>query len=147
MHSCRMHTVRCSGRLSCHAHPLPLQHTPPVMHAPLPCMPLPCTAPYHPWPPAMHMLPAIHAPLPHMPPATHSPCHACSLPCMPLPPPCMPCVHAPTVDRILNTRFWKHYLSATTVQTVKIWWNKTVIYCAFSPVWFSFSIKTLNERY
>ena len=99
MHSSRMHTVRCSGRLSCHAHSLPLQHTPPVMHAPLPCMPLPCTAPYHPWPPAMHKLPAIHAPLPHMPPATHplathppathSPCHACPSPhhachvCMP----------------------------------------------------------------
>ena len=55
MHSNRMRTLRCSGRLSWHAH---------TGHArPPPCMPpLPCT------PPAMHDPP---------PPATHTPCHAC----------------------------------------------------------------------
>ena len=92
MHSSRIHTVRCSGRLSCHAHPL-------AMHTPS------CHA--HP-PPAMHA-PAIHAPTMHAPchthpPAMHAPHHAHPLPCTP-----------PPVDRIFDTRLWKHYLSATTV--------------------------------
>ena len=37
MHSSRMHTVRCSGRLSCHVCPLPCM-SPLTMHAPLLCM-------------------------------------------------------------------------------------------------------------
>ena len=54
---------------------------------PLPHMPL-----------AMHAPPAMHAP------TTHAPCHACP-----------PATHVPPLDRILDTRLWKHYLSATTV--------------------------------
>ena len=87
MHSSRMRTVRCSGRLSCHARPYhacppSLPHTLPTMHASLPCM----LHPYH----------ACHLP-------THAcPCHTCPLPCMLPPPilcaplPCMaPTTHAP----------------------------------------------------
>ena len=79
MHSRRMRTVRCSGRLSCHACPLPY-------HARL----LPCMPPYHMCPPPEYTSPAMH------PPATHTP-----------PPP----FH---VDRILDTRLWKHYLMFVT---------------------------------
>ena len=79
MHSSRMRTARCSGRLSCHAGPLP------PCHACLP--PPPCISPCHACPPAMHTLlpctPYCHAhPLPCMPschtcpPTTHAPCHA-----------------------------------------------------------------------
>ena len=35
MHSSRMRTVPCSGRLSCHAHTPPVVHAPPAMHTPL----------------------------------------------------------------------------------------------------------------
>ena len=75
---------------SCHtrplaAHVLPLPHTPHAMHIPLPHMP-PC----HAYLPATH---AYHAcPQPHLPLTTHTP-----------------------MDRILDTRLWKHYLPATTV--------------------------------
>ena len=51
MHSSRMRTVHCSGRLSCHACPL-------ATHLPV-CM-----------------RPTMYAPLPHMPPAMHAPGHA-----------------------------------------------------------------------
>ena len=88
IHSSRMHTIRCSGRLSCyahprcHAHPLPCMppvscmhpfamHAPFTMHVPLLCMPL---SPHMP-PFAMHA-PLWHAcsPSPHIPPfATHAP--------------------------------------------------------------------------
>ena len=71
MHSSRVRTVRCSGHLSCQAHP-PTTHAPimqpPVMHAPpiLPCTPriLPCMPPL-----------TMHAPLCHTCPpfATHAP--------------------------------------------------------------------------
>ena len=71
MHSSRMRTIRCSGHLSCHAHP-------PDMHAPLSCM---------------------HTPLPHMPP-----CQVCPLPHL-----------HPSIDRMNDTRLWKHYLSTTTL--------------------------------
>ena len=90
-----MRTIRLSGRLSCHACPMPhiplTMHMPPAMHALPPCMLLPC-----------------------MPP-THAPCHTC--PPSHMPPSPMPlATHAhPLVDRILDTRLWKHYLSATTV--------------------------------
>ena len=70
-HSSRMRTVRCSGRLSCHAHPTPLPCTPL-----LPCTPHrahPCHAcpPYH----ACPILPCTtpcntHLPLPHPLPCT-----------------------------------------------------------------------------
>ena len=56
MHSSRVLTFHCSGRLSYHAqtHPLP------------------------------HMSPCHRCPsLPHIPPATHAPCHAHPIPCMP----------------------------------------------------------------
>ena len=84
MHSSRMHTDRCSGCLSCHAHPLP--HMPPPCHA---CPP-----------------PAMHTALPHRAPfAMHtSLCHTC---------PPLPCTHHGQIER----RLWKHYLSATTVET------------------------------
>ena len=93
MHSSRMHTARCSGRLSCHT-------CPPTMHAsnhacssthasyhaqpPLPCIP--------PTPPCM--------PPPHMSPTTNAPYHACPLSCTPptmhAPLPCMhPTMHGP----------------------------------------------------
>ena len=76
MHSNRMRTVHCSGRLSCHAHP------PPTMHTSLPYMP-PC-----------HMCPPCHAhPLPYTPPAMHVSHHAC-LPCHASPFPCHACPSA-----------------------------------------------------
>ena len=85
MYFSRMHTVRCSGRLSCHA--CPTTHAP--CHAcDLLCMlPLPC------------MFPSHTCPLPHMPP-----CHACPLLCMPPchihPLPCMPpATHTPPLPR------------------------------------------------
>ena len=92
MHSSRMHTICCSGHLSCHTCPMP------------------------------NMSPTMYTTLPCMSPAKHTPCHTCPLPCMPstpttyatchaCPPPHMP----PSVDRILDTCLWKHYLSATTV--------------------------------
>ena len=80
MHSSRMRNVRCSGRLSCHA-------------CPLPCMPLPHMASSLCMPP----------PLPHMPPLPHT---------SPLPytPPFA--MHVSLVDK---QTLVKHYLSATTV--------------------------------
>ena len=111
MHSSRMRTVHCSGRISCHARPharplpcmppamhapchAPLPCPPPAMHTPLPCMPLPHMSPYHACPPLPHMTPCHAHPPPCMPPY-----HACptSLPCMP-PHPCHTCpltMHAP----------------------------------------------------
>ena len=123
MHSSRMRDVRCSGRLSCHACPLPCMPLP-HMASSL-CMPLLChtcllchTHPLH------HACPPHHAhlramytsPLPHTPPAMHT-----SLPCMPLamrahhchtcppplpympPSPCMLSCHAcPPVDRMTD---------------------------------------------
>ena len=97
MHSSRMRTIPCPGRLSCHvSHVPPLPHThpchtcPSAMHTPchvclpathpLSCMPpLPCMPPTH-----AHT-PSMHAPLPHVPPLirhvplchTHPPHHAC----------------------------------------------------------------------
>ena len=54
MYSSRMCTVRCSGRLSCHAHT-------PATHAPLPCM-SPCHAciPCHTCPSFHHACPLCH---------------------------------------------------------------------------------------
>ena len=83
MHSSRMRTVRCSGRLSCHACPLPATHAPTAMHVSLPCMtpphtppatyaPLPCIPPCHTCPPPPHM-----PPLPCSPPWTEFLTHAC----------------------------------------------------------------------
>ena len=60
MHSSRMCTVRCSGHLSYHPHPL--QCMPPATHTPL------CHAC-----PLPHMSPATHAPLLLIPPAMHAP--------------------------------------------------------------------------
>ena len=58
MHSSRLRTARCSGRLSCHAHcPTthahmpPLPHIPPAMHDPLTNMPS-----------AKHGAPVMHTP-------------------------------------------------------------------------------------
>ena len=60
MHSSRMRTVHCSGRLSCHS----------------------CSPP-HPH----HACPSCHThPLSCMPPPTHAPSHAYTLPCTPPPP-------------------------------------------------------------
>ena len=82
MHSSRMRTVRCSGHLSCHAHP-PAMHSPamyaPCHACPLSCMPpchtrLPCHA--HPLP----YFPCHTCPLPHMPPTMQSPATHASLP-------------------------------------------------------------------
>ena len=114
-----MRTIHCSGRLSCHTCPLPTTHT--HCHAyPLPHMPachtccLPCTCPLSHMPPCHKCLPATHAPC-----HAHVPYHTCS-PAMHAPPPPTVCVpppatHTPSIDRILDTRLWKHNLSATTV--------------------------------
>ena len=73
-----MHTVHCSGHLSCHA--CPSNHA-----CPLPCMPHTMHTPF-----AMHT-PGHTCSLPHMPP-----CHA-PLPCMSYPPLCtlLPCPRLP----------------------------------------------------
>ena len=87
-----MPTVRCSDHLSCQAHMPPS----PAIH--IPCHTHPC----HACPPATNALPTMHAPC-------HTHTHA--LPCIP------PChTHPFPLDRILGTRLWKHYLSATTVE-------------------------------
>ena len=99
MHSSRMRTVHCIGRLSCHACPLPrMSPLPctafPLPHTPCHACPLPCTHPHY----------AFSLPL--TPPATQAP---------PLPPHMpLPCTPSP-VDRILDTYLSKHYLSATIV--------------------------------
>ena len=91
MHSSRMCTIHCGGRLSCHACPL-------STHSPLPCMPPATCAPCH-----AHPLPCMPPP-----PATHASCHACPLQYMPpgmcvrpLPRmPLLPCMlRSPSVDR------------------------------------------------
>ena len=112
-----MHTVCCSGCLSCHAcspnqtHPLPCippvmhaptMHAPPAMHAPLPYMSLSCMTPCHACPPATHI--CHHTcPPPCKPPAMYTPnCHTCPS-----------ATHAPHGQN--DRGLWKHYLSATTV--------------------------------
>ena len=78
-----MHTVHCSGCLSCHvcssAMHAPLSHMPPpATHAschthPHPHHPAPCHT--HPWPcmsPLPCMPPNIPLPVPHMPPLRHT---------------------------------------------------------------------------
>ena len=130
-----MRNVRCSGRLSCHACPLPcmplphmasslcmpppLPHMPPLPHTPpSSCMPPPpCTPPCH-----AHLPPATHTPCHANLPAMHAPCHVCpSLPHMPPPLPYMPpfTMHAflpgmPPCGQN-DRRLWKHYLSTTAV--------------------------------
>ena len=98
MHPSRIRTVRCRGCLSCYTR-LP---TPSTMHAPLrPTCPLP------------HMPPLLHVPPPS---PLHHACphyHICSPSSHTLPSPCI--IPPPTMDRILDTRLWKHYLSVTTV--------------------------------
>ena len=116
MHFSRMRTVRCSGRLSCHAY---LSFT--SMHTPMP-----------------HISPCHACPLPHMPTAMHTschacphhtcPCHTCPLQCIP-PPPCTPnnpAMHTSCHTRPLSSipltmhascgqndrHLWKYYLSA-----------------------------------
>ena len=83
-----MRTVRCSGRLSCHA-----------------CT-LSCMSSFHAHP--RH----THHPPQYMPHTMHT--H----------PPCMP--PPPTVDRILDTRLWKIYLSATSFADG----NKILVVCS-----------------
>ena len=79
MHSGRMCTIRCSGHLSCHTHPLPHipSHAhPPPLRMPLPHMPPTMNVPYHACPPPC-IPPSCMAPtLPHMPPAIPAPSHA-----------------------------------------------------------------------
>ena len=105
MHSSRMRTVRCSGRLTCYARPLPRML--PTMHAPQ-CMPPPCM------PPVMHTnppTPIMHAPHHTCPPATHAP-----LPCTPP----LPWTPPPVCPPRQNDRcLWKHNLYATTVADSK----------------------------
>ena len=113
MHSSRMRTIHCSGRLSCHTCPLPTTHTHCHAH-PLPHMPAcqthaACHAhvPYH----TCH--PAIHACLPHMPPAMHmSPTTHAPLPCM-LPPLLCVSPHMPLTP-LLWTEFLTHACENTT---------------------------------
>ena len=120
MHSSRMRTVRCSGRLSCHT-------CPPSMHVPSaipPCHTCPC----HVCPPPS---PATHAYRCHACPSAMDaprhvcPCHACPHPAMHVPTamhtpatnaplPCMPPRHARPYGQN-DRRLWKRYLSATTV--------------------------------
>ena len=124
MHSSRMRTVRCSGRLSCHVHPLPHMSPPPFamytafsMH-PLPCMPSATHTLYHAYPPPILMSPwfasingfsahpAIHTLLSmHAPFTTHfSFCHAHLLHHTHSPSPCMPpfTIHPPPPDRMTD---------------------------------------------
>ena len=79
MHSSRLHTVRWSGRLSCHARPHCHAYQP-AKHAPCHACPPPCTPPCHTCP--HHAWPPCHAcfPLPCMPPSHHA---------------CPPAMHAP----------------------------------------------------
>ena len=103
MHSSRVRTA-CSltvSRSICHTHPPP-PCMPPLCHACPPAMHAPChTPPHHTHTPAMHA------------PAMHAPCHACH-PAMHAP----FTTHAPPVDRILDTRFWKYYLAPTSLRAV-----------------------------
>ena len=80
MHSSRMHTVHCSGRLSCHAHSLPRMppfntHAPFTKHAPL------CHTYllHHACPPlfAMHVPFAMYVPLCHAHPPVDRMTDAC----------------------------------------------------------------------
>ena len=96
MHSSRMRTVRCSGRLFCHACPLPC--TPPVMHTPPPCTSLP------------HI-----PPQPHTPPAMHAPLQCPSLPHTP------PAIHAPTMYTPLWTEFLTHACENITFPQLLLW--------------------------
>ena len=145
-----MRTVRCSVHLSCHAHPLPhiplcnacplpLLCTPPTMHAPTmhtPChtwtcyaCPLPCMP--H---PAMHA--SHHAtPSAHMPPTTHAP---------PTP---LPHTHT-LVDRILDTRLWEHYLSATFPNSLFVYWDsETSIEVTISRITYSEAVLTTSDMF
>ena len=74
-----------------------------------------------PCPPPPHMPPATHAPAMHAP-ATHTPCHTCPLPHMP-PAMHVACHEHPSEDRILDTRLWKHYLPATSLRAVNMWYS------------------------
>ena len=121
-----MRTVRCSGHACsplprmhphyhayncCHTCPLPC--IPPCHSCPLPCTPLLCIPPLPCMPLAMHVPHHTHPlpcmppyrthPVPHTHPTMHASCHTHPLP------------HMLPMDRILDTRLWKHYLSATTV--------------------------------
>ena len=107
-----MRTVRYNGHLSCRAHP-------PATHPTLRCMPPPtamhtpchtCTC-YACLPPCMHPSPHM-PPSPYMPPTTHAlPSHT-------------PTTHTHTlVDRILDTRLWKHYLSAIFPNSLFVYWD------------------------
>ena len=85
MHSSRMCTIHCSGRLSCHTCPLPTTHTHCHAH-PLPHMPachtscLPCTCPPSHMPPCHTCLPATHVPYHTCSPAMHAPPPHCVCP-------------------------------------------------------------------
>ena len=59
MHSSRMRTTHCSGRISCPIPPFPLRHA---------CPPLPRMHPRPRMPPGHAHPPAMHAPQPCMPP-------------------------------------------------------------------------------
>ena len=142
----------------CHTCPPPLPCMPPAMHSspathtPLPSMPpithapchayaMPCMPPCHACPPAMHVPPpAMHAPdmhashhahpLPHThprhtwPPTMHPPHHTCSLPHT------TPYHALPSLDRILDTRFWKYNHVSTSLRAVimNFWSNFDLIY-------------------
>ena len=86
MHSSRLHTVRWSGRLSCHARPHCHAYQP-AKHAPCHACPPPCTPPCHTCP--HHAWPPCHAcfPLPCMPPSHHA---------------CPPAMHAPLWTEFLT---------------------------------------------
>ena len=129
-----------------HAHPQP--RMPPTMHAPQSCTP-----------------PVTHASWLHMAPChTHTPGHACPLPCtppkamhapLPCTPPVMhappathappPAMHAllprtsPSVDRILDTCFWKYYLAPASLRTV----IRIVINCILQKqIYWSFALRS-----
>ena len=108
MHSSKMPIACFSGHLSCmpHTH-TPLSHMPPTVHAPPAMHPIATHSPCHTYPPATHV------PLPCTPPATHAtPLHASPL-CHTHPPPFA--MHAPLMDRMLDTHSQKHYFPPTTV--------------------------------
>ena len=146
--------MHSSGRISCQArHPkVATIYTTPLKQE---CIPVGCIPSA-----AVAVSPAKHAtrhhahlhhthPLPRTLPTsdTHAPtqpcmpshhCHACPLPCMP--PPTMhtqpPITHAspPPMNRILDTCFWKLYLSATSfadgndgVDVIYVWVSRVTV--------------------
>ena len=103
-------------------HMPPLPCMPPAMHASPPCMPPTMHAPL-----ATCTPPAMYTPTMHGPPATHAP-----LPCM------------PDMDRILNTCFWKYYLAPTSLQAVKMEFQKHLFHSVSYLTVFEMHVRSIT---